>query len=153
MRAIFIPLAFPPLSRSVLRGRASRSPYCSSSGFSICGWSRSGIPKSSGRRRIGTLISATSSSSWPEVDEWIDKLPDKKKPIYSHSLPCIEAWLYQLGFRQTKEDPSVWLIRKTEWHAQLSLDVTDLCIRLEAHDLLHTVDISLCISELVRRSD
>ncbi|KAF3792802.1 hypothetical protein EJ110_NYTH10751 [Nymphaea thermarum] len=127
MRAIFLPLASLPLSESVLQNRAAHFLFCSS-GFSISGWSRSVLPKSSGRRRIGTLIFAASSSS-PEVDEWIDKLPDKKKPIYSHSLPCIEAWLNRLGFRQTKDDPAVWLVRKLEWHAQLSLDVTDLCIR------------------------
>ncbi|KAK9280626.1 hypothetical protein L1049_014322 [Liquidambar formosana] len=62
-------------------------------------------------------------------DEWLKKLPDKKKPLYSHSLPCIEAWLVNLGFYQSKEDRAVWLVEKPEWHAQLSLDVTDLYIR------------------------
>lgn len=67
-------------------------------------------------------------SSEPE-DEWLNKLPEKKKPLYSHSLPCIEAWLRSLGFYQSKEDRAVWLVEKPEWHAQLSLDVTDLYIR------------------------
>ncbi|KAL4594874.1 hypothetical protein ACB092_12G050800 [Castanea dentata] len=67
-------------------------------------------------------------SAEPE-DEWLNKLPDKKKPLYSHSLPCIEAWLRSLGFYQSKEDRAVWLVEKPEWHAQLSLDVTDLYIR------------------------
>ncbi|XP_044506951.1 uncharacterized protein LOC123226489 [Mangifera indica] len=62
-------------------------------------------------------------------DEWLKRLPDKSKPLYSHSLPCIEAWLRNLGFYQSKDDRAVWLIEKTDWHAQLSLDVTDLCIR------------------------
>lgn len=66
--------------------------------------------------------------SSPE-DEWLKKLPDKKKPLYSHSLPCIEAWLRSLGFYQSKEDRAVWLVEKADWHAQLSLDVTDLYIR------------------------
>ncbi|KAJ7974102.1 tRNA dimethylallyltransferase [Quillaja saponaria] len=66
--------------------------------------------------------------SAPE-DEWLKKLPEKKKPLYSHSLPCIEAWLKNLGFYQSKEDRAVWLVQKSEWHAQLSLDVTDLSIR------------------------
>lgn len=61
--------------------------------------------------------------------EWIKKLPDKNKALYSHSLPCIEAWLKQLGFRQSKDDRAVWFVEKVEWHAQLSLDVTDLHIR------------------------
>lgn len=62
-------------------------------------------------------------------DEWLHKLPDKNKPLYSHSLPCIEAWLRSLGFYQSREDRAVWLIEKPDWHAQLSLDVTDLYIR------------------------
>ncbi|XP_050223934.1 uncharacterized protein LOC126673731 [Mercurialis annua] len=64
-----------------------------------------------------------------EEDEWLKKLPDKKKPLYSHSLPCIEAWLKELGFYQSKDDRAVWLIEKFEWNAQLSLDITDLYIR------------------------
>ncbi|KAM1070263.1 uncharacterized protein LOC126617218 [Malus sylvestris] len=66
--------------------------------------------------------------SAPE-DEWLKKLPDKKKPLYAHSLPCIEAWLRNLGFYQSKEDRAVWLVEKPEWHAQLSLDITDLYVR------------------------
>ncbi|BBG98346.1 hypothetical protein Prudu_007727 [Prunus dulcis] len=66
--------------------------------------------------------------SAPE-DEWLKRLPDKKKPLYSHSLPCIEAWLRNLGFYQSKEDRAVWLVEKPEWQAQLSLDVTDLYVR------------------------
>ncbi|KAG9448364.1 hypothetical protein H6P81_014492 [Aristolochia fimbriata] len=61
--------------------------------------------------------------------EWLEKLPDKKKPLYSHSLPCIEAWLKNLGFYQSREDRAVWFVEKPDWHAQLSLDVTDLYIR------------------------
>ncbi|CAA7024793.1 unnamed protein product [Microthlaspi erraticum] len=84
------------------------------------------------RRKSLTLVSAKSSEA-EEVsdteDEWLKKLPEKNKPLYSHSLPCIEAWLRKLGFYQSKDDRAVWLIQKPDWHAQLSLDVTDLCIR------------------------
>ncbi|XP_041011934.1 uncharacterized protein LOC121255605 [Juglans microcarpa x Juglans regia] len=86
-------------------------------------------------RKSLTLVSSKSSGSSEELssaspeDEWLKKLPDKKKPLYSHSLPCIEAWLRNLGFNQSKEDRAVWLVEKPEWHAQLSLDVTDLYIR------------------------
>jgi hypothetical protein len=82
------------------------------------------------------LVSSKSSEEAEELssvgpeDEWLKKLPDKKKPLYSHSLPCIEAWLRSLGFYQSKDDRAVWLVEKPEWHAQLSLDVTDLYIRL-----------------------
>ena len=85
------------------------------------------------RRKTLTLVSSKSSSSSAELsaldEEWLKKLPEKKKPLYSHSLPCIEAWLKKLGFRQSKEDRAVWFTEKPEWHAQLSLDVTDLYIR------------------------
>ncbi|KAJ0267227.1 hypothetical protein HA466_0010870 [Hirschfeldia incana] len=84
------------------------------------------------RRKTLTLVSSKSSEA-DEVseteDEWLKKLPEKNKPLYSHSLPCIEAWLRKLGFYQSKDDRAVWLIQKPDWHAQLSLDVTDLCIR------------------------
>ncbi|KAI4352952.1 hypothetical protein L6164_007155 [Bauhinia variegata] len=69
-------------------------------------------------------------SSPEDEDEWLQKLPDKKKPLYSHSLPCIEAWLRSLGFYQSKDDRAVWFVQKPDWHAQLSLDITDLYIRL-----------------------
>lgn len=85
------------------------------------------------RRKTLTLVSSKSSFSSAELSatdkELLKKLPDKKKPLYSHSLPCIEAWLKKLGFRQSKEDRAVWFTAKPEWHAQLSLDVTDLYIR------------------------
>ncbi|ESQ43214.1 hypothetical protein EUTSA_v10014833mg [Eutrema salsugineum] len=85
------------------------------------------------RRKTLTLVSSKSSEaeevSDTEEDEWLEKLPEKNKPLYSHSLPCIEAWLRKLGFYQSKDDRAVWLIQKPDWHAQLSLDVTDLCIR------------------------
>ncbi|KAI9086584.1 hypothetical protein K1719_031445 [Acacia pycnantha] len=66
--------------------------------------------------------------SSPE-DGWLQKLPDKKKPLYSHSLPCIEAWLKNLGFFQSNDDRAIWFVQKPDWHAQLSLDITDLYIR------------------------
>ncbi|XP_028783342.1 uncharacterized protein LOC114739408 isoform X2 [Neltuma alba] len=64
-------------------------------------------------------------------DEWLQKLPEKKKPLYSHSLPCIEAWLQNLGFCQSNDDRALWFIQKPDWHAQLSLDITDLYIRMK----------------------
>ncbi|GMY07377.1 hypothetical protein FCV25MIE_02616 [Fagus crenata] len=85
-------------------------------------------------RKTLTPLSSKSSEEGEELsaepeDEWLNKLPDKKKPLYAHSLPCIEAWLKSLGFYQSKEDRAIWLVEKPEWHAQLSLDVTDLYIR------------------------
>lgn len=74
-------------------------------------------------------IKTSSGNGDTVTDEWIQKLPENKKALYSHSLPCIEAWLRSLGFYQSKEDRAVWHIEKPEWHAQLSLDITDLYIR------------------------
>lgn len=64
-----------------------------------------------------------------EESEWLEKLPEKTKPLYSHSLPCIEAWLKKLGFNQSKDDRALWVVHKSDWHAHLSLDVTDLYVR------------------------
>ncbi|KAI9380606.1 hypothetical protein POPTR_016G123100v4, partial [Populus trichocarpa] len=78
-------------------------------------------------------IVSSKSSEVEEIsstgDEWLQTLPDKKKPLYSHNLPCIEAWLKGLGFYQSKKSHAVWFVEKPDWHAQLSLDVTDLYIR------------------------
>ncbi|KAK9663647.1 hypothetical protein RND81_O264600 [Saponaria officinalis] len=85
------------------------------------------IPKSADFDSEEAETSAAATTA--EEDEWLSKLPDKKKPLYAHSLPCIEAWLKSLGFYQSRDDRAVWLIEKHDWHAQLSLDVTDLYIR------------------------
>ncbi|VFQ77620.1 unnamed protein product [Cuscuta campestris] len=74
------------------------------------------------------------SKSSPEAggtaaEGWLRRLPDKNKALYAHSLPCIEAWLMSLGFYQSKEDRAVWFVENPDWHARLSLDVTDLYIR------------------------
>lgn len=85
-------------------------------------------------KRSTTLVLRKSSSSDETTnvvteDEWVKNLPDKKKPLYSHSLPCVEGWLKDLGFVQSNDDRAVWVIEKNDWHAKLSLDVTDLYIR------------------------
>ncbi|CAL9243306.1 unnamed protein product [Arabidopsis halleri] len=114
---------FPAKFLHISSSKASISPRCRSFTFSS---------SSSIRREPLTLVSSKSSEA-EEVsdteDEWLKKLPEKNKPLYSHSLPCIEAWLRKLGFYQSKDNRAVWLIQKPDWHAQLSLDVTDLCIR------------------------
>ncbi|KZV33464.1 hypothetical protein F511_12978 [Dorcoceras hygrometricum] len=82
-----------------------------------------------------TLFRIKSSEEGSEVsgeeDEWLQKLPDRKKPLYSHSLPCVEAWLKSLGFYQSRDDRAVWFVENRDWHAQLNLDVTDLYIRTQ----------------------
>ncbi|GMN44478.1 hypothetical protein TIFTF001_013685 [Ficus carica] len=115
-----IPSEFPKFPS--FRPSISRNfpPFCKPSARS---------PRKLRFRSCSSKPSEAEELSSPE-DEWLKKLPDKKKPLYSHSLPCIEAWLRSLGFYQSKEDRAVWLVEKPDWHAQLSLDVTDLYIRL-----------------------
>ncbi|XP_058773350.1 uncharacterized protein LOC131647479 [Vicia villosa] len=88
------------------------------------------------RKPITTTVFCKSSEASAESeeplvpeDEWLQKLPEKAKPLYSHSLPCIEAWLKSLGFNQSKDDRALWFVNKPDWHAHLSLDATDIYIR------------------------
>ncbi|RZC84964.1 hypothetical protein C5167_047749 [Papaver somniferum] len=100
------------------------SSSCNFSKYQIC------PPQTIHHRRIQSKSSSGRIELTSSEEEWIKKLPDKKKPLYSHSLPCIEAWLKKLGFYQSREDRALWFIEKNgDWHAQLSLDVTDLYIR------------------------
>ncbi|WVZ14279.1 hypothetical protein V8G54_011845 [Vigna mungo] len=80
----------------------------------------------------------------PPEDHWLQKLPEKSKPLYSHSLPCIEAWLRSLGFCQSTEDRALWLVHKPDWHAHLSLDVTDLYIRLTCFCIVMSLEQYFC---------
>ncbi|KAF5732402.1 hypothetical protein HS088_TW18G01097 [Tripterygium wilfordii] len=104
-------LTCPNHHRPFLRSQSARQPRTQS--FVFC--SRSS--------------EAEEEPSTETEDEWLTRLPEKKKALYSHSLPCIEAWLRDLGFYQSKDDRAVWLVEKPDWHAQMSLDVTDLYIR------------------------
>ncbi|OAY85218.1 hypothetical protein ACMD2_16358 [Ananas comosus] len=139
-QTLTLTLTLVPLSGSTSSGSSSRGwrrRRGRESGETLVGSSE---PWSEARRRRRgrrweTLAAASSSSSSPAEElsaaeeEWLRKLPDKKKPLYSHSLPCIEAWLRHLGFRRSRDDRAVWLAENPLWHAQLSLDVTDLYIR------------------------
>uniref|UniRef100_A0ACD5TDF7 Uncharacterized protein n=1 Tax=Avena sativa TaxID=4498 RepID=A0ACD5TDF7_AVESA len=79
-------------------------------------------------RRRGVALAA-SAAARPSDAEWLERLPEKKKPLYTHSLPGLEAWLRSIGFAQSREDRAVWVAETPHWHARLSLDVTDLHIR------------------------
>uniref|UniRef100_A0A6N2KWE1 Uncharacterized protein n=1 Tax=Salix viminalis TaxID=40686 RepID=A0A6N2KWE1_SALVM len=67
-------------------------------------------------KRIVSLNSSEAEEISSTEDEWLQRLPDKKNPLYSHSLPCIEAWLKDLGFYLSKEDRAIWFIEKPDWH-------------------------------------
>ncbi|KAL6533268.1 hypothetical protein OROMI_027380 [Orobanche minor] len=110
------PRLFPPASPPILRF----FPPCPHLYLSISN-SRKTLSHSKSSEEDDVL-------SEPE-DGCLQKLPEKKKALYSHSLPCVEAWLRSLGFYQSRDDRAVWFVEKPGWHAQLSLDVTDLYIR------------------------
>ncbi|RZC91240.1 hypothetical protein C5167_027302 [Papaver somniferum] len=136
MPAIFV-------SQSILISSPSTITTTSSSNnlqfSSSCNFSKYQIypPQTIHHRRIQSKSSSGRIELTSSEEEWIKKLPDKKKPLYSHSLPCIEAWLKKLGFYQSREDRALWFIEKNgDWHAQLSLDVTDLYIRVWHNFLL-----------------
>ncbi|KAI3705741.1 hypothetical protein L1987_75982 [Smallanthus sonchifolius] len=128
-------LTVSPISSTTCTRFSTRNFLLSSSNslspisFLSCNFSKSRCIRTTRR----SLILSKSSSEDTEIsaveDEWLKNLPDKKKPLYSHSLPCIEAWLKQLGFFQKHDDRAVWCIEKPDWHAKLSLDLTDLYIR------------------------
>ncbi|PAN18063.1 hypothetical protein PAHAL_3G175500 [Panicum hallii] len=86
------------------------------------------VSRARGRPRRGSGVVAL-AAALPSDSQWLERLPEKKKPLYTHSLPCIEAWLRSLGFTQSREDPALWVAEMPLWHARLSLDVTDLHIR------------------------
>ena len=70
-------------------------------------------------KRIVSLNSSEAEEISLTEDEWLQRLPDKKKPLYSHNLPYIEAWLKDLGFYKNKEDRAIWFIEKPDWHVWL----------------------------------
>ena len=57
------------------------------------------------------------AAALPSDAQWLERLPEKKKPLYTHSLPCIEAWLRSLGFMQSREDPAFWVAEMPLGHA------------------------------------
>uniref|UniRef100_M8C1X9 Uncharacterized protein n=1 Tax=Aegilops tauschii TaxID=37682 RepID=M8C1X9_AEGTA len=57
-------------------------------------------------RRRGVAVAAAAVAA---DAEWLERLPEKEKPLYAHSLPCIEAWLRSVGFAQSREDRAVYL--------------------------------------------
>ncbi|KAH9329847.1 hypothetical protein KI387_001955 [Taxus chinensis] len=83
--------------------------------------------------KANASASCESGGGGGTVDEWIERIPDEKEPLYSHSFPCIKAWLRGFGFFQSKEDRALWHIHNPDWRAQLSLDITNLYIRGVSH--------------------
>ncbi|KAJ8621657.1 hypothetical protein MRB53_030186 [Persea americana] len=64
-----------------------------------------------------------------EDEVWLERLPDMKEALNSHTLQSVRAWLKKLGFRQDREDRARFSIERPDWHAMIALDVTELHIR------------------------
>lgn len=72
-----------------------------------------------------------------EDEVWLERLPDMKEALNSHTLQSVRAWLKKLGFRQDREDRARFSIERPDWHAMIALDVTELHIRYSlSHSLL-----------------
>ena len=56
-------------------------------------------------------------------------LPSADTPLYNHPLPEIEQWLSQHGCQQNPEDLHCWLVQRSEWKAELCLEIDQLTIR------------------------
>jgi len=50
-------------------------------------------------------------------------------PLYNHTLPQIEQWLKDQGCQQNETELHCWHIQRTNWQAELSLDVEQLTVR------------------------
>jgi hypothetical protein len=49
-------------------------------------------------------------------------------PLYNHPLPQIEDWLSSLGCEQDNEELHCWYLAKSEWKAQVYLDIEELIV-------------------------
>jgi Protein of unknown function (DUF3143) len=56
-------------------------------------------------------------------------LPSANTPLYNHPLPQIEAWLQQQGCERSNQDLHCWTLDRTDWQAEIWLDVEHLTIR------------------------
>lgn len=56
-------------------------------------------------------------------------LPPGDTPLYNHPLPVIEAWLSEQGCKQDSEDLHCWKIQRSQWQAELMLDVDQISVR------------------------
>ena len=56
-------------------------------------------------------------------------LPPSDTPLYNHPLPDIEDWLKSQGCQQDRQDLHCWRIERSDWQAELWLDVDQLTVR------------------------
>jgi Protein of unknown function (DUF3143) len=56
-------------------------------------------------------------------------LPPSDTPLYNHPLPDIEDWLKSHGCQQDRQDLHCWRIERSDWQAELWLDIDQLTVR------------------------
>ena len=56
-------------------------------------------------------------------------IPPADTPLYNHPLPNIEQWLRNQGCQQDREQLHCWRIHRSDWEAELYLDVDQLTVR------------------------
>ncbi|MGK7894527.1 MAG: DUF3143 domain-containing protein [Microcystaceae cyanobacterium] len=55
-------------------------------------------------------------------------LPAADTPLYNHPLPTIEQWLNKLGCQQDPQNLNIWTIKKSNWQAEIVLDVEEILV-------------------------
>jgi hypothetical protein len=50
-------------------------------------------------------------------------------PLYNHPLPEIEKWLVNLGCHQDRYNIHCWWVERSNWKAELCLDIEELVVR------------------------
>jgi hypothetical protein len=61
-------------------------------------------------------------------------MPPANTPLYSHSLPDVEAWLTQQGCDRDTENISQWRVERDRWSAILFLDVDSIVVTYTSDD-------------------
>ncbi len=56
-------------------------------------------------------------------------LPPANTPLYNHPLPEIEHWLSDRGCQQDKTDLHCWYVERSNWKAEIWLDIDQLTVR------------------------
>jgi hypothetical protein len=56
------------------------------------------------------------------------ELPEADTPLYNHTLPTIEYWLFSQGCQQDTNDLHCWHLEKTNWQAEICLDIEELTV-------------------------
>ena len=56
-------------------------------------------------------------------------IPTADTPLYNHPLPNIEQWLISQGCQQDSEQLHCWHIQRSDWEAELYLDIDQLTVR------------------------